>query len=366
VSRDPPHFEFRGTPEQAAAIADFNLRNDPNRRCWDTVDDDGVAQERCNLTGAPAAGWRLPVEVDAPAGTVAAMINLAVVAPDRAGYLTVESCGAVAARRTTSSINFGAGETASAMAIAPLTDGRFCVYRSAAAHSVVDVVGYIGADGEPPDDAPRLVNLTVVDAVAPGHAAAGRCDAVTANKFANINYAAHAIRANVALVDNGEAGSCVWTLRDTDVVVDELGRLRPDDGYGWAITTARRLLDTRRCTDVWCGDLPSGGRAFAVDLDIDSPAAVVSLTIAGATAPGHAWIGACDELVDGVATTSNVNYVPGTAVSNLAVIEPRDGRVCVYLHSAAHVVVDLQAELVADHTIGVVPVTPHRVHDSRH
>jgi hypothetical protein len=30
VSRDPPHFEFRGTPEQAAAIVAFNLGNDPD------------------------------------------------------------------------------------------------------------------------------------------------------------------------------------------------------------------------------------------------------------------------------------------------------------------------------------------------
>ena len=91
----------------------------------------------------------------------------------------------------------------------------------------------------------------------------------------------------------------------------------------------------------------------------------VTLTIAGATAPGHAWVGACDELVDGEPTTSNVNYVPGKATANMAIVAPDEGKVCVYVHAMTHVIIDLQAELVADQTIGLLPVEPHRVHDTR-
>ena len=55
VYRDPPHFEFRGTPEQARAIVDFNLGNDPSRICIPIVDDEGNDTEHCGRSSKPAA-----------------------------------------------------------------------------------------------------------------------------------------------------------------------------------------------------------------------------------------------------------------------------------------------------------------------
>ena len=398
VYRDPPHFEFRGTPEQAAAIAAFNLENDPRRRCFDTVTDDGSTLEQCNLTGVPEAGWRLPVDTAPPADATAAMINLTAVNPARAGHLALDDCGPTDGPDT-SAVNFGPGEAAAAMAVVPIDpSGRFCVYRSTDVHSVVDVVGYLTSTGDrlwfdpsspvrlldtrttesrapvadqasaqvPTDDtAARIANLTVAASQGPGHAQAAKCADVATNQFSNINYVEGTTRANMVLLDNDDDGSCVWVHRATHVIVDELGRLVADEGLGWRVEPARRVLDTRLCTDSWCEGRPSGGRAFEVDLGTDAPAAAVTLTIARATAPGHAWVGACDELVDGVAPTSNVNYVPGKAAANLAIAAPTDGTVCVYLHADADVVIDVQAELVEDRTTGLRPVTPDRVHDSR-
>ena len=125
------------------------------------------------------------------------------------------------------------------------------------------------------------------------------------------------------------------------------------------------MLDTRRCSDNWCDGQPAGGQAFAVDIDVAAPAVAVTLTIDRASAPGHAWIGGCDELVDGLPPTSNVNYVPGKATANMAIVAPDAGEVCVYLHAAADVIIDVQAELVDDRTVGLQPVSPHRAHDSR-
>jgi hypothetical protein len=70
-------------------------------------------------------------------------------------------------------------------------------------------------------------------------------------------------------------------------------------------------------------------------------------------------------LIDGQPPISNVNYVPGEATANLAIVAPGDDATCVYVHSDAHVIVDLQAELVDDREIGMRPVAPHRLHDSR-
>ena len=398
VFRDPPHFEFRGTVEMAAAIADFNLRNDPRRRCFETITDDGDVLERCNLTGVPEAGWRLPVDTDPPADATAALINLTATLPSKAGHLSLEDCGP-GDGPDTSAVNFGRGETAAAMAVVPIdASGRFCIYHSTAVHSVVDVVGYLTSSGDrlwfdpstpqrlldtrltedrapvadqaaahvPTDDtAARIANLTVAASEGPGHAQAARCADVNTSPFSNINYVEGTTRANMVLLDNDDDGSCVWVHRATHVIVDELGRLLTTDGLGWHVEAPRRLLDTRRCTDAWCDGTPSGGEAFEIDLGTDARAAAVTLTITGATADGHAWVGACDELVDGVAPTSNVNYVPGKAVANMAIVAPVDGTACVYLHADAEVVIDMQAELVDDQTVGLRPVTPNRVHDSR-
>ena len=398
VYRDPPHFEFRGTPEQARAIHEFNLGNDPRRRCFDTITDAGEPVERCNLTGIPEAGWRLPIDTDPPADAAAAMINLTAVLPAAAGHLTLEHCGPIEGHDT-STVNFGVGETAAAMAVVPLDDdGRFCVHRSTDVHSIVDVVGFLTESGErlwfdpsapqrlldtrraetptpvadqaaavvPTDDtSARIANLTVVASEGPGHAQAAKCTAVNTTPFSNINYVEGTTRANMVLLDNDADGSCVWVHRATHVVVDELGRLLPDEGLGWRIEQPRRVLDTRRCRDNWCEGQPAGDRAFEVDLGLDAPAAAVTLTIDRVTAPGHAWIGGCDELTDGLPPTSNVNYVPGKAVANMAIVAPDDGKVCVYLHTAADVIIDVQAELVEDRSLGLRPIAPARVHDSR-
>ena len=55
----------------------------------------------------------------------------------------------------------------------------------------------------------------------------------------------------------------------------------------------------------------------------------------------------------------------GQTVTNLATAAVDDGKVCVYTKAAAHVIVDVQAALTTAHTVGLVPINPLRVHDSR-
>src|SRR5918993_846563 len=268
VSRDPPHFEFRGTPRQAAAIAAFNLRNDPNTVCRTIVDDAGREVEECGRATLPAAGTRLLVELTPPAGAVAAMINLTATEGAAPGYLTLEDCGPRSGPRTTSALTYAAGQSVAAMAIVPISStGRFCLYRSSAVHSVVDVTAYLGSAGErlwyqpstptrltdtrvvgacPPGQActpgmvpaftkqlvptgsndARIVNLTVVDSRAPGWLQVGRCaDVGPEGKFSNLNVGDAGARANMALVPAGDSGTCALGMSTAHVIVDELGRL---------------------------------------------------------------------------------------------------------------------------------------------
>jgi len=61
--------------------------------------------------------------------------------------------------------------------------------------------------------------------------------------------------------------------------------------------------------------------------------------------------------------TSNLNYVAGKNVANgvIAPVGP-DGSICVYTHSASHMVVDIAGWLVD----GYVAVTPERFVDTRY
>ena len=408
VFRDPPHFEFRGSVQQAAAIAAFNGRTPVGSACFDSVDDTGVDVERCNWSGLPEAGWRLPVDVDTPEGATAVLINLTATASASNGYLTLETCGPVSTVRTTSALTFAGGDSVAAMAATPLdADGRFCVYRSTDVHSIVDVVGFLGADGEPlwfnasrptrltdtrsdgacrpfqecqtgpvpdrsihavptDDERPRIANVAVIGGQAPGFLQAGRCNGVGADhKFSNLNYLGAAVRSNLALIDNDISGSCVFALTETHVIVDELGTLDPIDGLGWSLQEPERRLDTRVCTDEWCSGRPKGGQVIELDLHTDAPAAALAITVTGTGAAGYISAGPCDLFDGGVPAASNLNHVANQTVTNLALVELVDGRTCLFTRADAHIIIDVQAELTVEHEIGLSPVEPTRVHDSR-
>lgn len=406
VSRDPPHFEFRGTPAQAAAIASFNLHGDPDATCFDVVTDDGNIEERCTIGGVPQTGWRLPVRLDAPDDAAAALINLTGTAASTTGSFTIEDCGPRSSGpRGTTSLRFSPGSAIATMAVAPLSpDGDFCVWRSAAAHSVVDVIGYLTESGErvwidpvvpsritdtrehatctpdgacregpvehqgtrriPTSDAsPRLANITTTKSDGWGWLQAGRCDDVGPNRtFSNLNFVEVGARANLVLMEGGDAGTCSYVHTGTHVIVDELARLDATEGYGWRVTDADRVYDS--------GGRLAGGSVTEVDLGTEAPAAAVAITVTETDGRGYATVAPCSEFTDTLATdaepeTSSVNHVAGQSATNLALVETDGGTICVYTYGSAHVTLDLQAELVDDHTIGLSPITPIRTHDSR-
>ena len=63
--------------------------------------------------------------------------------------------------------------------------------------------------------------------------------------------------------------------------------------------------------------------------------------------------------------TSNLNHAAGETTTNLAIVGVEDGEICVVNRAAGHIVLDLQATLTTDSTVGVSPVDPARAHDSR-
>lgn len=411
VTRDTPHFEFRGTPEMARAIATYNLAIDPTMRCFVTVDADGTDVERCNRAGVPEAGWRLPVTTDAPSGTRAVLVNLTATDAASPGYLTLEDCGPrPTGPRETSTVTYAATGAAATLAIVPLdADGRFCVYRASAVHSVVDVVGYlvdVSANGPSADPEIRwvrprepnrlldtretgapvpaggelpvsgltggaIVNLGAVADAHPGYLQLGACDTLGPSaRFSNVNYLGNtphgpSIRSNLAMTELGDRDTCVYARGRAHVVVDLLATLDRADGYGWNVGEAQRALDTRTT-----GRRVRAGQLIELDLETDAPGAVLALTVTEPGAAGYLTVAPCDELETQLAdagrpSTSNLNHTAGETLTNLATTALVDGRTCVYSRADAHVVVDVQATFTAERTLGLVVGDPVRTHDTR-
>ena len=174
-------------------------------------------------------------------------------------------------------------------------------------------------------------------------------------------------RANLALVPAaGDAGTCAFTLSEANLIVDELGTLTSGTGYGWSLAAPRRAIDTRQCTATWCNGKPAAGGIVRVPLDTTSPAVAIAITVTEASAAGYVTVGPCDDIRAGAGErTSNVNFARNATVTGLAVVSVEDGEVCAYTRSPVQVIIDVQAELTTEQTVGVLPVTPTRCHDSR-
>jgi hypothetical protein len=180
--------------------------------------------------------------------------------------------------------------------------------------------------------------------------------------FSNLNYVEVGARANLVLMEGGDAGTCAFVHTGTHVIVDELARLDADTGYGWQLSDAGRVYDSGRGS--------AAGSVTEVDLGTDAPAAAVAISVADTDERGYATVAPVLEVRRDAATgaepeTSSVNHVAGQSATNLALVETDGGKVCVYTFGAASVTLDLQAELVDDHTIGLAAITPVRTHDTR-
>jgi hypothetical protein len=400
VIRDPMHFEFRGTPEQARAIASRAAAG-PDALCMEVVDSAGETVERCAPGGLPGAGWRIPVTLDVPAGATAALVNVAITGATGSGYVTVESCRATPdGLRAWSNGNYAPGTTTSNLAVAPLDgSGRFCVYVASPVHVVVDLQGFVSTSGSrvlaptvsrvldtrasggarpggsvvqvpagaPLDAVGALANLAVVAPSAAGYVTADRCSQLApgVQTRSNLNFARLETVSNLSLVPVGDEVFCMVPAVTTDLLADVQGWLVPGSaGWGIDLVGATRLVDTRGCRDVGCGvAVPAGGR-LRLAAPPGAAAVLANLTVTQPGAAGFITAGPCDEV--GRTEWSNANFDRAETAANLAVVRVgSDGSFCVRPSTSTHLVVDLAAVLSPAASGRLSPVTPARMIDSR-
>jgi hypothetical protein len=420
VLRDTMHFEFRGTPAQAATIAAFNRTGTPvappTRTCLTVADDTGATSTRC-LTPAeqPRSGWRTVISTGAPAGATAAVVNITLADATGAGFVTAESCTATTGPRGSSNGNATPGIVSANLSVVPIdAQGRFCLFQSQAMDTIVDVQGFFvpGGSGNvlhvvrpprlvdtrvdafcasgstcgrsgpvsggtemsvttplvPATAVAMLANLTVTNPAAAGYVTADSCASLVPGPQtrSNTNFVAGATVANLAVVPSGSgtggAQICTFTSATAQKVIDVQGYFAPASTGGWGYDPqpAGRLLDTRS------GGRPDAGTVVRVQGPAGASAALVNLTLTDARTAGYITADACSALVPGPQTKSNGNSTVGRITANVAVVplDP-DGSFCVYLSHATHLVVDLQGSFSPAGSLRFLPVTPVRRHDSR-
>ena len=428
ATRDATHFEFRGTPAQARAIVAVNYGGS----CLSTADDAGTIAPRCLAPGAvPGQGWRVVVDTKAPSGATAALVNITMTEALSVGFVTAEPCGAaIAGARSSSNGNATPGQTVANLAIVPIdSGGRFCLYRSQAMHTIVDVEGYFApaksagskaalynavppervmdtrvssfcaSDGRCNDVGPirsgdevavptamlpanavaALANLTVTEPAAAGYLTADACSSLTPGPqtHSNANFGAGQTLANLAVVpvEAGTSGPqfCTYATTQTQSIVDVQGYFAPVSSSGWGYTAVptQRLVDTRSCwTDPVdatqrCARINDVGSVIRMKAPSGAAAVLINLTLTDATADGFATAAPCS-LAAGATGQSNGNISVGGVAANLAVVTvDLDGTFCVRVSAPMHVVVDLQGTFSPSGELRFMPAAPTRRSDTR-
>ena len=327
-----------------------------------------------------------------PVGATAAVVNLTTVGSDGLGYATAYPCGGTVP--TASSVNYGPGGVDPNEIIVKLSaTGSLCVFVLTDVHLLVDVVGWSTATspyvalpparladtrtGQPTVDtlfsgtgivaggthveiqvtgrggvaagaAAAVLNLTVTGASGPGFATAYPCSG-DPTKASSLNYTAGQTIPNEVVAKLSPTGTvCVYARTDTHLIVDVVGYVPA--GAAYSALTPARLADTRAQQPTVDG-LFSGAGAIAggtsyeiqvtgrASVPTTATAAVINLTVTGATGPGFATAYPCG---GDVPTASSINYGSGTTRPNelIAKLSPT-GRICVFARTTTDVIVDV-------------------------
>ncbi len=332
--------------------------------------------------GKPAAGSVQRLSFPAgllPADVEAVAINVTVTDPDSFGFVTVHPCASD--QPGSSVLNYSPGETVANLAIVPQVAGaELCLYTLGSAHLVVDVTGYFspGGDGVVSTTPIRVVDTRTTTRVAAGTSVAidvtgpGLApDDATAvalhvaatgaggNGFLTIhtcdeavplasmlNYSAGRTVGNSTLSKVGADGTvCVFSLVDTDVVVDLVGWATPSELATFRPLVPGRVLDTRSGSQ-----RTTAGETVRIDLSTIESGSAVALNVAVVDAEQDGFV-TVYECSTPRPLAASVNHHAGqTKGTQVTVGLGTEREVCVYTSSATDLVIDISGVFVTSGT----------------
>ena len=180
----------------------------------------------------------------------------------------------------------------------------------------------------PADAQAVVVNVTAVDPFAPGYLTAFPCGPVPG--VSSLNFGTGQVVANLAVVRPAADGTvCFIANASTHLVLDVVGWWG-DSGDRFSASTPQRLLDSRD------GGAPPQPQGAVLSVPAGE-GKLLNVTAVGPATFGYLTAYPCGPRP----WVSTLNYVPGQIVPNLAPVAPGgNGRACVFLQQAGHVVID--------------------------
>ena len=307
------------------------------------------------------------------------------VTSDRAlapGFLTVHGCGSSLPELSNVNVR-PEGPTANLAVVAIDATRETCIFSDRGTDLIVDLVGWFGPGGSPFHEfAPRravdtrspslrppgvtgapsvgqfveiprdmlgvpaeadavVVNLTVTQATGYGYLTAFPCGDDPPNT-SNVNYNVGVDRANTSIMALGPQGSLCVRLSESSahVVVDVNGWFGGTTGIHYGART-QRIADSRNGLGGWSGTFAPGETRTLnpeAQLPPGSQVAVLGVVSTVSSTAGFITVQPCG----GQAEVSNLNFVGGVDIANLAVVPlADDGTICVTSSARTHIVVDV-------------------------
>ncbi|MGZ4678815.1 MAG: hypothetical protein ACXV98_11440 [Ilumatobacteraceae bacterium] len=218
----------------------------------------------------------------------------------------------------------------------------------------------VALSGLVPDDArAAVIDLAAVDPAGPGYLTAWSCDEPMP-ATSNLDYLAGETRAAHAVVTlAADASICVFSMTDTDVLVDVTGSYTTDPtALRFHPQPPQRIYDSRVSGGAW-----QTGETRAIAVPASATAVAINLTITQPVSAGFVTVFPCQAAVPVV---SNIDYYAGQVVANLVETGAANGTICVHSMVRTHIVIDLEGTYdAADDGLHYQAVAPTRLVDTR-
>jgi len=207
-------------------------------------------------------------------------------------------------------------------------------------------------------------NFVTVDSSSAGHLTTYNCTAEVP-QVSTLGYRPGSVVANQAFVPLQNGKICLYSLRDTDVVVDINGYYETGShGSGYTPVVPIRLYDSRTANDVLYPGQERVLKVSGVNPGAPAGSSAVALTLTGIQPNWFSFMRVYPCGVD-ASSISSINLTPNEVRAN-TVVTPvaADGTVCVQTSEATHFAVDLSGYFGST-GYDFQPFTPVRVFDSR-
>lgn len=351
--------------------------------------DTRTGQGATGLPAPVAAGTSIVVDPIAsgavpPVGVTALVLNVTVVEPQTAGYVTVYPCGQEPPNA--SNINFAAGQTAPNLVLVDLVGfpatGTVCIFSSTQAHVLADVTGFFlanglssagtrlnllpspqrvldtrgatkiaagtirrvqmtGLSGIPASGVSSVsMNITAVNGAGPGFLTAFPCDQTQPNA-SNVNYIATRAVPNAAIVGLSADGAlCVFASETVDVLIDVNGYTAAT-GTLYLPNAPTRLFDSRldRLPSATVARKLNGGETFRFTGIGAGSILALNVTAIDEEGGGFITVYPCDQ---GLPNASNLNFQAGEAIANTVLAKAdSSGVICLFSTTRINFIIDL-------------------------